>query len=914
MSVATSKPRITIERLRTLVLIGGVLLVLVIAAVLIGGKWVRRYIEKDIPGRLGINIVQQADGVDYSQTRKGKTIFKIHANRAIKHKSDGSAVLQDVRIELYGEDGTRTDTISGKEFEYNPSQGIATAAGEVEITMVRPGEKPAVAKMPMPGLKTKAGSKGTPQGANKSGAAHGSAAGNSAASTNPGLHGLPQAITDEQIHVTTSGLVFHQKEGIATTTQHVDFALRQGSGSANGATYDSQNGSLVLDHDVQIHVQRNAATAQAPVNIYAAHAEFEHDAMTCLLTDAKADSNGDNAQSGYALLYLRDDGSISKLDGSKGVTLKTEKGGLITAPNGTLDFDAENHPAKGVLQGGTKFGLTQPDRTVEGTSPVAHLTFDKQGQLSQAHLEQGVEFHSRQQSVSAKNVPVVVTRTWKSQTADISFAPQPSQTNQSNKNGQRQANASSAHVEARTVQGNGGVTVTSETTSNGVSLPSRLSADALTAELGSDHALSELNASGRVSFDERGVKGDHDSGSSDQLEVHFFPAGSPQGKSGGKTTSGGGVDASQVASIVQTGHVILIQDAAARDGRSSEQTSVRAVAERSEYNGSNQMVYLSGSPRVRDGGMDIAADRIDLSRASGDGLARGNVRISWVSAGTSGTAAPGSSLLGNRGSDSGANDPLNAVAAEAELHKSTQEVVLHGGSGSSDALHGDVRLWQGVNSVAAPVITLNRQKQTLDAQAGGVDSPVKTVLMGSLGNALSTPRNSNKGSASPGAKSSDAPSLIRVRSGSLHYSDGEHLAVFQSGLLPNVVAQATGSDGLSTILAQQVDVTLTPRSSASHASAQGNATHEPQRSIDHLVATGKVRIDWPDRRGTGEQLVYRGEDGTFTLTGSATVPPRITDEVRGSISGKALVYHSRDASVTVEGDGGKTVTDTRSKK
>ena len=73
-------------------------------------------------------------------------------------------------------------------------------------------------------------------------------------------------------------------------------------------------------------------------------------------------------------------------------------------------------------------------------------------------------------------------------------------------------------------------------------------------------------------------------------------------------------------------------------------------------------------------------------------------------------------------------------------------------------------------------------------------------------------------------------------------------------------------------------------------------------------------MDWPGRKGTGEQLVYVGENGTFTLTGTSAAPPRITDAARGTITGSALIYHSREDSVTVEGDGGKTETETRSKK
>ena len=131
MRVTIPRPRFTIERLRTLVLIGGGLLVTAIVIFLAAGQWTRRFLNKDLPSRLGINIEQQADGVNYTQTRKGKTIFKIHAARAVTMKTGGDTVLHDVKIDLYGDDGNRADTISGSEFQYDPNAGVATAAGEV---------------------------------------------------------------------------------------------------------------------------------------------------------------------------------------------------------------------------------------------------------------------------------------------------------------------------------------------------------------------------------------------------------------------------------------------------------------------------------------------------------------------------------------------------------------------------------------------------------------------------------------------------------------------------------------------------------------------------------------------------------------------------------------------------------------
>jgi lipopolysaccharide export system protein LptA len=924
---ATSQPRFTIERLRTLLLIGGLLLVTAIVVFLVGGQWTRRFLSKDLPNRLGINIEQQADGVNYTQTRKGKTIFRIHAARAIKMKSDGKTLLHDVKIDLYDQDGNQADTISGAEFEYDANAGVATAAGAVEIAMMRPGVKPAIAQM-KPGSSTAKPQADAAKGkAKAAGSVSNHPSSDVAANPAPGTTG---EITDNQIHVKTSGLVFNQKSGVATTTQRVDFALRQGSGNAMGAIYDSEKGQLILDRAVELHVERGGVQSSGgPVTVHAAHADFEREQMVCQLLQALAEYNGGKVQTANALIHFRDDGSVTRLDGSGGVDLQTETGGHVTAPIGSLDFDENNHPQHGLLQGGAHLELTQPNRQAQGSSPTAVLAFDRAGQLSQAHMEQGVIFNSQQQVTTAKGTTAQVRRSWKSQTADVAFAPVTQAAIAAKKPNQKQAQN---HVEPRTIHGYGGVVVTSETTADGVVTPSRLSADTVLAELAPGGALSSLSGTGHASFEERTAQGAHQTSSSDQLDVRFNPV-TPASEDSSRTASAGKSKtadaASEIASVVQVGHVVLVQDptpsgGAARSGQAvsapANASGIRATANRADYDGQTQILHLTGTPRVRDGALDMTANRIDFARASGDAFAHGDVRASWIGENGQGAAMPGRSLLAANGSASGGDEPVHAVAAEAELHQATQEVIFRSGGNASGAIQsGNLpRLWQSANSVTAPVITLNRQKQTLIAEANGAANPVRTVL---VSNAPAPSSAGKTGTGKAGSKAGskagqDSPSVIRVRSGDLHYSEGERLALFHSGSAGSVTAETAGADGTANVVSQEVEVKLLPAGthSGTGGSQAGNTRGQANTAVDRLTARGRVVVDWPDRRGTGEQLVYLSDDGTFTLTGGSGVPPRITDEAQGTVTGSALIYHSRDDSVTVEGDGGKTATDTQSRK
>ncbi|HVU47530.1 MAG TPA: hypothetical protein VHD85_15465, partial [Terracidiphilus sp.] len=64
------------------------------------------------------------------------------------------------------------------------------------------------------------------------------------------------------------------------------------------------------------------------------------------------------------------------------------------------------------------------------------------------------------------------------------------------------------------------------------------------------------------------------------------------------------------------------------------------------------------------------------------------------------------------------------------------------------------------------------------------------------------------------------------------------------------------------------------------------------------------------RKGTGEKLVYTGDDGKYVLTGTASAPPRLTDPARGTVTGEALIFNSSDDSVSIEGGGRRTTTET----
>jgi lipopolysaccharide export system protein LptA len=189
------------------------------------------------------------------------------------------------------------------------------------------------------------------------------------------------------------------------------------------------------------------------------------------------------------------------------------------------------------------------------------------------------------------------------------------------------------------------------------------------------------------------------------------------------------------------------------------------------------------------------------------------------------------------------------------------------------------------------VIALDRTKQTLVAQTASAKSPVQVVMV----NAAPAPGED--------VQKQKEPSVVSVRGGDLKYSTAERKAVMHGG----AVGRVTSSTADATTVANELELILLPP--GNHAGKNGTAAQ-----VDRMTSKGHVEISSGTRHGTGEQLVYTGESGRYVLTGTAATPPRLTDPTRGTVTGQALIFNSRDDSVSIEGDGQKTTTVTTAPK
>ncbi len=849
--------RLTIERIRTLVLVAAVLLLATLGVFLVRAKLKNVLNRHDLPHRLAKDIVQEANGYTYVHAFGAHSQYRIHASREVELKSD-FVEMHDVQIDLFGEDGKEIDRISGDTFEYDQKTGKAMAQGPVEMLLTRPSASTEAA------METASKTKGHVIA--EVGAATGSAG---------------------QIDVKTSGVTFDRNSGLVTTAQQVDFSTAQGSGSATGASYDSQSGHLTLEQAVEMTTHRGADE----VEIHAQHAELDRGAQTCMLMKANAEYHGGRADASEAKILFRVDGSAERLDAKGGFTVATANGGHLTAPVAWMDFDGHSEPLHGHMEGGVTMDSANDGRTVHGTSPTAELEFGAKGELKSAHLERGVEMKSEETSAEgtgqvAGDGALRVSRMWRSPVVDIDFRVA---------KGAGRRPADKGQLEVETMRGSGGVTITSESRRGSTgTTQSTMTADEVTGIFGAGSVLRAVRGVGHAEIDETTAAGARQTATGDRLEAEF-DEGRGQETMGARERGSQGAVRGSLAVVPAggagglraaelDGNVVLFEQALQKPG-AQPQPPLRATSGKAIYEGTGEWLHLTMSPRVQDGGLELTADRVDVSRQSGDAFARGNVKATWAGPGAGGQGAAVAGDSGEGGVTLGGKGPAHVVATEAQLNQFTGEVTFR----------GHARLWQETNFVSGPAILLNQHLQTLVARSSDPAEPVRVVMLSapSAGNGGTKAEKRDQGGDS--RNSSPAASVIRVRGGELKYFDAERRAVMRGGALGAVIAET----GTATSSSDAVELLLMP---AGNHDVNGGA----QAQVDRMKATGHVALTIEGRRGTGEQLVYSGATGEYVLTGSAAAPPKLSDPERGTVTGEALIFDSRDDRVRIEGGGRQT--------
>lgn len=308
-------------------LIGAGALLLLVAGYIGYARYRIHGLFKKLPQQLGMDIKQSTNGFTYSQSIKGRTLFTVHASKAIQ-RTDGKVTLQEVSILLH--DGSRIDRISSKEFVYDQANGVIQADGEVLLDL------------------------NSPNGHDDQGA----------------------------VHVKTSGLVFLQKLGLAATEKPIDFAAKGITGHATGADYSTDSGLLVLHSAVQATTISNGKKA----DLFASWAQLDRKNQLAQLKQVRVTQDDSIAMASDTTLHLRRDGSVERIDTFGSLKVTSSDGRLLTAQRSESWLDARNQPLRARLLGQVHMEQTSDGRASRADASEAHLDFVPAGLLKSANL------------------------------------------------------------------------------------------------------------------------------------------------------------------------------------------------------------------------------------------------------------------------------------------------------------------------------------------------------------------------------------------------------------------------------------------------------------------------------------------------------------------------------------------------
>lgn len=280
-----------------------------------------------------------------------------------------------------------------------------------------------------------------------------------------------------------------------------------------------------------------------------------------------------------------------------------------------------------------------------------------------------------------------------------------------------------------------------------------------------------------------------------------------------------------------------------------QQDQQTATAERARYLPAEEVINLIGSPRVKDSASTLTAESIQLNRKTNVAAAQKDVKVTYADL----KAQPNGGMLG-------AADPIHVTGTSMTASR-----------GSEQAKFTNARLWQGPNIVEAPVLTFDRAHRSLQAQASP-QTRVNAVFIQPDKNGKTVP--------------------VNVTADRLSYVDSDRKAVFSG----NVITKSAET----TVNADTVQIFLTPRGT------QGAS------QLDHILAQGEIQIEQPNRKASGNQLVYTAADEKMVLTATAPKRPVILDAERGQITGDSLTFYRHDDRVLVDSnEASKTLIQTR---
>jgi lipopolysaccharide export system protein LptA len=626
----------------------------------------------------------------------------------------------------------------------------------------------------------------------------------------------PPAELKNPLHLVTRSLTFNQKTGIAETDDVVNFTTEQARGSAKGAYYDSKQNELQLKSDIHV-----VTTGDRAAVITGTSGAIQKNPREAVLMNARIEQPDRTLTADKGTLLFSPDNTVQHVIAEGNVHVQSRGPSIIDVygPRGDLNMGVKNTVEQAIVSGGARFD-TQGSSVAHGSADTFIVDFEGKNEASKFHMIKNARMKQDPQpgksgsagqpmEIAADQLNFQLANGNELQTADtvgkaaITILPLPP--------GAKPAKSAKPGQETN---GSNSTTV---------------------ATAGKFHATFENNRiqtlhgwpnSKIVST----APGEPDKTStSDKLDVTFGPDGGVQ-----KLIQTGNFEYHEPGPNPQTG------------GRS-------AFADVATYTPNDEILVLTGSPRVIDGGMTTTAVHVKMNRQTGEGFADDDVKTTYSDL----KPQPDGALLAN-------SDPIHVTAQHMTATK--QPGIAH--------YTGNVRLWQTANVVRAPKMDFDNVNRSILAESD------KSQTVSSL-----FVQQSQDGKLTP----------VDINADKLTYVDQERRARYTG----NVLAKSP----TATVTTEQLDVYL----KQADPDAKDTAAQKPKgpslpgsdtpSQIDHMIAIGRVVVTEPNRRAVGDRLVYTADDAKYILTGKS---PSIFDAEHGTVWGDSLTFYTHDDRVLVE--------------
>jgi lipopolysaccharide export system protein LptA len=849
--------RLSVQRLRWVLLAAALLLVAVLAAYIGYGRYRAMSLYSKLLKHSGATITRDSNGVTYSQSLKGRKIFTIRA-KSETSLGNGKWALHNAEMLLYSRSVDHPDHIYSSEVDYDENDGVARANGDVLMDLQAP-DALAGANHPKPG-------------------------------EDPAAAAAEEA--EHVIHVRTSGLVYLNKLGVAATEKLVEFHYGGMECTAIGADFNTNENILRLLSDVQM----DGLTHDKPLHVTAIHADIDRTKNVATLAHPVVTSEGRTARSDSGLLDFETDGSIQRVQGFGNVVL-SEGTRQITAArlDATLNDDMQLKAAH--LFGGVGLIDTDPVRSMQGSASQVDAAFDPKGEPTGMTASGGAHIAM----VDRRTNPRGLGRSMEGTQIVAAFAPvtRGPGTKAASQKGKTQGKTQLSEIHAVGAARASGESVVASRApakpASGAAKPAaasalgfrntQVAADDLRVNFVSgpngQAQPTKLAGLGHTLLQQDAPLGEQETSSGDTLDMAFAAPPQPTQPSGAK-------DALTVSDAVQNGNVVIHDQAATmangQPGAVSSGTAHRAV-----YQDATQKLTLTGDVHWRSDTGLIVAPTVIVNRQTEDAEAEGGVQATLQNAPGSQAAKQTNAQAAAPPKPDAAPGPLTHIlAASAQMHHASQLSEFRG----TDAQ--PAKMWQDASQVQAAVLLFDGVKRTFSARPAAGGTLIHAVLV------------SNPAAPKPG-QPARAASVLRVASPKMDYNDLQREATFTGGVtIDGSMGEVRGQRSVVFLSPAEKPNAAAPAKTATQPAAArppgpGDQPNPFSGSLDRVIVLGDVQMDQPGRKGTGDELLYTAATGNYVLTGTPTKPPLVVDAQQGNVTGTTLLFGDAGSTIVVAG-------------